>query len=66
MQVSNQIIIQCRAAIDLNEVYDGDVQAVMAQLQLSEQCGQDWKKLFFKTAYAVKVSGSLSYPASPH
>ena len=53
--MSNQIIIQCRGAIALKEVYDGDVEAVMAQLQLSEQCGQAWKTLYQKTSHAVKV-----------
>lgn len=53
-KVSNQIIIQCSKKINLNEIFDGDVETSMIQLRESIKCGEAWHEIFDQTVRAIR------------
>ncbi len=56
-KVSNQIIIQCTKKIDLNEIWEGDVEASMRQLQESIACCTAWRELYQRVVSQIAKSG---------
>jgi len=52
-KVSNQIIIQCSKKIELDDIFDGDVEASMVQLRESIKCGEMWHDIYERTVQAV-------------
>ena len=52
-KVSNQIIAQCSASIELNEIFDGDVLGSMVVLQQSIQCGAAWHGVYEQTSRLI-------------
>ncbi|XXQ31513.1 AAA+ ATPase domain-containing protein [Plasmodiophora brassicae] len=57
-KVSSQIIKQCTKAIDLNEIFNGDVHASMVHLRESISCGVEWRRIYERTVEAVRRSSS--------
>lgn len=53
MQVSNEIIARCCAAVNLSEIFSSSVDKVSATLQESIDAGTAWKALYLRTATAV-------------
>ena len=64
-KVSNQIIVQCSSQINLNEIFDGDVEQSMANLHESIQCGVAWKKIFEQTKRAVEMNSRSKWDFDP-
>ena len=52
-KVSNQIIAQCSASIELGEIFDGDVLGSMVTLQQSIQCGAAWHAVYEQTSRLI-------------
>lgn len=61
LQVSNEIISRCSAAINLPEIFSPDVEAVSAVLQQCLTAGAQWRLLYERTATAI----SAATPARP-
>ncbi|KAI8923518.1 dynein heavy chain and region D6 of dynein motor-domain-containing protein [Entophlyctis helioformis] len=56
-KVSNEIIRRCCAKISLDDIFHGDVQASMASLQDSINCGESWKQIYKRTcAHIVRYA----------
>jgi len=55
-KISNEIIKRCCCKIRLNEVFDGDVEASMVNLQESILCGVRWKTIYRQTGAAIRLS----------
>ena len=58
MQVSNEIIARCCAAISLPDVFSPEVDAVSTVLQQAIDAGEKWKMLYLRTARAVTLRSS--------
>jgi dynein heavy chain, axonemal len=61
MQVSNDIISQCRAAIDLRDAFSPNVRAVMGTLQECIAAGVKWKSLYEDTADVVRAQSARAW-----
>ena len=59
-KISNQIIRRCCAHINLEEVFNGDVEESMVALTQSIKCGVAWKKIYRRTAKAVNVAAGTT------
>ena len=55
-KISNEIIHRCCAKISLSDVFDGDVEGAMVSLDESIQCGVLWKRIYRKTAAAIRLA----------
>lgn len=64
MQVSNEIISRCCAAIKLPEVFSPNVTNVSAVLQQCIEAGGDWKALYQRTAAAVTAKSARPWDFS--
>ena len=53
-KVSNQIIAQCSASIQLGEIFDGDVLGSMVVLQQSIRCGAAWHAVYEQTCRLIE------------
>jgi dynein heavy chain len=68
-KVSNQIIIQCSTAIDLNEIWNGDILKSMEVIQQSIECGKAWHAVYNRTKDAIAADDtapSWTFDASFH
>ena len=59
-KVSNQIIAQCSASIQLGEIFDGDVLGSMVTLQQSIQCGAAWHAVYEQTCRLIEKDAKCS------
>ena len=64
MQVSNEIISRCCAAIKLPEVFSPNVTNVSAVLQQCIEAGGKWKALYQQTAAAVTAKSARPWDFS--
>ena len=55
-KISNEIINRCCAKIELEQIFDGDVESSMGSLEESIACGVQWKRMYQRTSYAIKQS----------
>ena len=53
-KVSNEIISCCCKKIHLDDIFNGDIQGSIQNLEESIECGVSWKRIYFFTAKAVK------------
>jgi dynein heavy chain len=54
-KISNEIIRRCQATIDLDLIFEGDVDKPMQQLKLSIECGKHWKTAYQQAKRLVKT-----------
>ncbi|ETO18852.1 hypothetical protein RFI_18395 [Reticulomyxa filosa] len=64
-KVSNQLIVQCTKAIDLAEIYDGDVVKIIQLLHDSEDACKEWKNSYNRVAHAVKKYSNKEWNVDP-
>eukprot|EP00397_Hematodinium_sp_SG-2012_P016516 GEMP01016853.1.p1 GENE.GEMP01016853.1~~GEMP01016853.1.p1 ORF type:complete len:845 (+),score=176.16 GEMP01016853.1:246-2780(+) len=48
-KMSNEIIKRCQATINLDEIFEGNVDACMLTLQECINCGREWKRSYMTT-----------------
>lgn len=53
-KTSNEIIRRCQATIELDDIFNGKVEASMVQLQQSIDCGKEWKTAYHKTCRLIE------------
>jgi len=46
IKISNEIIRRCRGSINVNDMFEGDVEKCIKQLNASIQCCDDWKQIY--------------------
>jgi dynein heavy chain len=52
-KVSNELIRRCCVVISLKDIFEGDVDRAISQLQNSISCGVSWKKIYQRTKAAI-------------
>ena len=57
-KVSNEIIMRCSSKISLAQVFDGGVEKCMQGLHESIHAGEEWKRIYSKTAAAINARPS--------
>eukprot|EP00762_Andalucia_godoyi_P004499 ANDGO_05184.mRNA.1 Dynein-1-beta heavy chain len=60
-KVSNEIINRCRAAISLNDIFDGKVISCMKILEECSLCGESWKHIYRKALVVMERSSSKGW-----
>jgi dynein heavy chain len=61
-KISHEIICRCRTRVSLSEIlYVGSIKNSMVTLKESIKCGVLWKRIYYRTAAAIR----LAYPGSP-
>jgi len=58
-KISNQIIVQCGKKIDLDQIFDGDVQLSMVHLRESIACGDAWHDIYAQATRAIAADTSF-------
>ena len=45
-KVSNQIIKRCSLTINLNDLFEGNIESCMEELTFSKKCGKLWRQIY--------------------
>lgn len=52
-QISNEIIKRCKSQINIKDMFDGDVEKCISDLEDSIKCGREWRKIYERTVNII-------------